>query len=170
MEDEEEDLDMAAAMGFSSFGAKKRKYDQTNSPKPKADASGANTAPLGMRAKKVTTNDESGSGGNADEMLNTTHPAPASKPASKPPPSEGLAAFLARAQVISDHKPQTQEADASSRQFEPSPAEMISFGGPSISKVELNALRFGVRNEHGDTAYFLPNFVQDPWENMKSGR
>jgi hypothetical protein len=169
MEDEEEDMDMAAAMGFSSFGAKKRKYDQTNSPNPKADASGANTAPLGMRAKKFA-NSEPETGGHADEVLNNSHPAPAAKTAPKPPPSEGLAAFLARAKVIPEDEPHIRETDSTSRQAEPSPAEMISFGGPSISKAELNALRFGVQNEYGDTAYFLPNFVQDPWGRMNSGR
>jgi hypothetical protein len=169
MEDEEEDMDMAAAMGFSSFGAKKRKYDQTNSPKPKADASGANTAPLGMRAKKVAS-DEPDMSGHANDVLDTSHPAPAPKHKSNPPPPEGLAAFLARARVIPENKPETQETDTTSKQAEPSSVEMISFGGPSISKAELNALRFGVQNEHGDTAYFLPNFIQDPWESMKGDR
>jgi hypothetical protein len=166
MEDDEEDMDMAAAMGFSSFGAKKRKYDQANSPKPKADASGANTAPLGMRARKVANNEPETSG-YVDGVVDSSHPAPAAKTAPKQPPSEGLAAFLARAQVIPDHRPQIQETNLTSA--DPSPVEMISFGGPTISKAELNALRFGVRDERGDTAYFLPNFVQNPWEKMKGG-
>jgi hypothetical protein len=47
---------------------------------------------------------------------------------------------------------------------------MVSFGGPPVSKAELNALRFGVKNENGDTIYFLPNFVENPWEKLKSGK
>lgn len=52
--DEEENIDIAAAMGFGSFGGtKKRKYDQASSPKSKADASGANSTKLGVRTKKT---------------------------------------------------------------------------------------------------------------------
>jgi hypothetical protein len=168
MEDEEDDIDMAAAMGFSSFGGtKKRKYDQTNPPKPKADASGANSTQLGMRTKKTSGSDPEVSG-NANESITSSTKAPVSKNAQKQPPAEGLAAFLARAQILPESTPQTQGTDSDSRQNEPAAAEMITFGGPSVSKAELNALRFGVRNEHGDTAYFLPNFVENPWENMKN--
>jgi hypothetical protein len=168
MEDEEDDMDMAAAMGFSSFGGtKKRKYDQTNSPKPRADASGANSTQLGMRTKKTSSN-EPGVGSNTNERITASTRAPVSKIAQKPQAAEGLAAFLARAQVIPESTPQTEGTYSMSRQNEPVAAEMISYGGPSVSKAELNALRFGVRNEHGDTAYFLPNFVEDPWVNMKS--
>lgn len=32
--------------------------------------------------------------------------------------------------------------------------------------MNLQALRRGVRNERGDMAYFLPSFLEDPWEKL----
>jgi len=167
---EEDDTDIAAAMGFSSFGGtKKRKYDQSNSPKPpKADASGANSTQLGVRTKK-SANDDLGTLDGGDETAtgvpSATSSASQPKNTQKQPAATGLAEFLARAQTLPENPPNT---DSIPRQVDPSASEMISFGGPAISKAELNALRFGVKNENGDTAYFLPNFVGDPWEGLKS--
>jgi hypothetical protein len=162
---EEDDMDIAAAMGFSSFGGtKKRKYDQTDSPKAKVDASGANSTQLGVRTKKTTENDTDVLG---EDIANIAQPALPMNKAQKPPATTGLAAFLSRAQTVSEIPVQTQGTASASNQLEPSSTEMVSFGGPSISKDELQALRFGVRNEHGDTVYFLPNFVEDPWANIK---
>ncbi|KAH7081599.1 hypothetical protein BKA63DRAFT_530590 [Paraphoma chrysanthemicola] len=164
--DEEDDLDIAAAMGFSSFGgAKKRKYDQTNSPKTPSvmDASGANSTELGVRPKKTASDDSEVAGP-------TTAGTKLSTSTKKAPPPTGLADFLARAQTLPD-KPSTAQQDASTpTQADPSSLETISFGGPSISRAELNALKFGVKNDNGDTAYFLPSFVEDPWEKLNSGK
>jgi hypothetical protein len=165
--DEEEDMDIAAAMGFGSFGGtKKRKYDQTNSPKAasKEDASGANTTQLGVRTKKPATEDPDV----ADADNATTHIASTSsqtpKNTQKPPAATGLADFLARAQTLPDNPTTMQETRSAQVELrQPTPDEMVSFGGPAISKGELNALKFGVKNEYGDTAYFLPSFVEDPW-------
>ncbi|KAH7091205.1 hypothetical protein FB567DRAFT_558186 [Paraphoma chrysanthemicola] len=164
--DEEDDLDIAAAMGFSSFGgAKKRKYDQTNSPKAPSvmDASGANSTELGVRPKKTASDDS--------EVAETTKAgAKPSTSTKKAPPPTGLADFLARAQTLPD-KPSTAQRDTSTpNQTDPSASELISFGGPSISRAELTALKFGVKNENGDTAYFLPSFLEDPWERLNTGK
>ena len=168
---EEDDTDIAAAMGFSSFGGtKKRKYDQTNSPKPKVDASGANSTQLGVRTKKPAS--QGPDGVDVDEAtaeISTPAPSvPQPKNAQKPAAATGLAEFLARAQSLPEKPPTAQPSNSLPSQTDPSADHMVSFGGPSISKAELNALRFGVRNEHGDTAYFLPNFVEDPWEKIKN--
>ncbi|KAF2027880.1 hypothetical protein EK21DRAFT_70967 [Setomelanomma holmii] len=150
--DEEEDLDIAAAMGFSSFGGvKKRKYDQTNSPKTPSvmDASGANSTELGVRPKKASK--------------------PTSK-AKKAPQPTGLADFLARGQTIPDKPQIAPPSESVSSQHDLSASEMVSFGGSPISKAELNALRIGVKDKNGDTAYFLPSFIEDPWEKLKGGK
>tara|TARA_R110002003_G_scaffold243_1_gene17354 strand:+ start:2417 stop:2926 length:510 start_codon:yes stop_codon:yes gene_type:complete len=168
--DEDDDLDIAAAMGFSSFGGpKKRKYDQTNSPKAPSmmDASGANSTELGVRPKKTANEDaeglEAAEGATATASTTTAS-------IKKAPPPTGLADFLARAQILPD-KPPTAQLSASTPSHHDSPAaEIVSFGGPPVSKAELNALRFGVKNENGDTIYFLPNFVENPWEKLKSGK
>lgn len=31
----------------------------------------------------------------------------------------------------------------------------------------LQALAYGVRNENGDMVYFLPSFIEDPWQDLK---
>lgn len=78
----------------------------------------------------------------------------------------GLASFLARGQSLPDKPHGTATPPAPS---EHSTADMVSFGGPAISRAELNALRNGVQAENGDTAYFLPSFVEDPWARLKKG-
>lgn len=32
---------------------------------------------------------------------------------------------------------------------------------------DLQALRYGIRNDRGDTAYFLPSFIEDPWKGLE---
>ncbi|KAF1979921.1 hypothetical protein BU23DRAFT_446373 [Bimuria novae-zelandiae CBS 107.79] len=147
MEDIEHD-DVAAAMGFSSFGGtKKRKYDQTSSPKSRVDASGANTTRLGVRSK--IEQEES------------------SKNAAEPEPS--VDAAEPHAMLAKDKTKQHQHAAAfTQNQSDASP--MVSFGGPAITQTELAALRNGVLDENGDRAYFLPSFVKDPWETPSKER
>ncbi|KAK7180207.1 hypothetical protein DPSP01_012037 [Paraphaeosphaeria sporulosa] len=177
MEDMEED-DIAAAMGFSSFGGtKKRKYDQTNSPKARADASGANTTLLGVRSKVKLDPSQEASDNGADPEASSygieSQQALAknkTKEKQEQPAATGLAAFLSRGQDIPG-RPATEENrvvvpppdDDSSASF------TVSFGGPPIPQAELAALRNGVVDENGDKAYFLPSFVEDPWEKLPSG-
>jgi hypothetical protein len=174
MDEEDYDSDIAAAMGFSSFGGtKKRKHDQTNSPKAaKVDASGANSTQLGVRTKKTTSEvvKDVHNGDSLTENTSASRSGVPPKSAQKIPAATGLADFLARAQTLPGNPPNSQQTDPVPSQFDASALEMVSFGGPAISKPELNALQFGVRNEHGDTAYFLPNFIGDPWERMKGGK
>jgi len=178
MDDDEND-EIAAAMGFASFGGtKKRKYDHTNSPKAGPDASGANSTKLGVRSKKVANDDEINlDDAVSDAVSDFTNPAPQShnnapgKVKKSQPADSGLAAFLARGQNLPE-KPAatiTESIPNLAVSTDPSAAEMISFGGPPISRAELNALRHGVRMENGDTAYFLPSFVEDPWAKLGKG-
>ena len=165
MENFDENDEMAAMMGFSSFGGtKKRKFDQTNSPaKEEYSASGANSTELGVRIK-APENRPSG-GEDAPSSAAT-----ATVATNKSPPT-GLASFLARGQVLPAKPSQAAsvQPDVSS-QILPSASELVSFGGSSIPRAELNALRHGVRNEQGDMAYFLTSFVEDPWERLSTSR
>ena len=48
------------------------------------------------------------------------------------------------------------------------PDKSVEFGsGEVLTAGELNALRKGVKNESGDTAFFDVSFVEDPWEGLK---
>lgn len=159
MEDFDENDEMAAMMGFSSFGGtKKRKFDHTKSPaKDDYSASGANSTELGVRTKIPDV-----------EQPDSEEASTATKPVVS---SGGLASFLARGQALPEKPPTgTPIHQTSTNQEDPSASEMVSFGGPSITRSELNALRFGVVNADGDNAYFLPSFVEDPWERLLSGR
>ncbi|CAA9956793.1 hypothetical protein CFE70_000383 [Pyrenophora teres f. teres 0-1] len=166
MEEEDENADIAAAMGFASFGGtKKRKFDHTNSPKAKADASGANSTKLGVRMKKAAGADEEDSEKSAHQPTLAQSNAHVGSQKTQAAGS-GLASFLARGQSLPDKPHGTATPPAPS---EHSTADMVSFGGPAISRAELNALRNGVQAENGDTAYFLPSFVEDPWARLKKG-
>lgn len=176
MEDMEDD-EIAAAMGFSSFGGtKKRKYDQTNSPRTKADASGANTTLLGVRSKiKLDTAQESSDNGTGPEAssheIGSQQALAKNEPKQKlkQPAAAGLAAFLSRGQEISD-RPATEGTHVAVHppRDDSSASLMVSFGGSPIPQAELAALRNGVVDENGDRAYFLPSFVNDPWEKPPS--
>ncbi|KAI8938819.1 hypothetical protein NX059_004681 [Plenodomus lindquistii] len=147
--DHEEDMEIAAAMGFGSFGGtKKRKYDHTKSPRATADdASGANSTQLGVRTKKSTSAQEALTAGSED---------------SAPQGQATVASSELSANVSSAPVDQSRN--------NPSAMETVSFGGTPITRGELNALKFGVKNSNGDTAYFLPDFVEDPWAKLaKSG-
>ncbi|KAL6702996.1 hypothetical protein ACN47E_010351 [Coniothyrium glycines] len=153
--DGDEDLDIATAMGFASFGGtKKRKYDQASSPKIKPDASGANSTKLGMRTKKATRpEDPTPKNAYTDENQTGEYlQSEPAEPSNKTTPLE-----------VSSARPRHLDSSVQS-------TEMLSFGGSPISRAELNALKFGVKNEHGDRAYFLPSFVEDPWEKLTVAR
>lgn len=207
--DDMENEDIAAAMGFSSFGGnKKRKYDQTNSPKAKPDASGANTTRLGVRSRlepEATQGPEDPITADEDVSALTSNDDPAQtkkqqKQKQKQPVATGLAAFLNRGKQLPERpvqvlatqslanqdsvqtslteenglparpaqnpEAQGQEYSAPAPTYEnPSDATyMVSFGGPAIPRAELATLRHGVVDENGDKAYFLPSFVEDPWD------
>jgi hypothetical protein len=164
MDMDEENEDIAAAMGFSSFGgAKKRKFEQANSPKTNHSASGANSTQLGVRSKDAV---HDAFQDRVDAVpLNSSTPKSA-----KPAASTGLAEFLARAKALPEKPLHAAEGPPSiANQEDSSATENVSFGGQPISRAEVNALRFGIKNENGDTAYFLPSFVEDPWANLKRG-
>ncbi|KAF9696634.1 hypothetical protein EKO04_005581 [Ascochyta lentis] len=166
MEDFEENDEMAAMMGFSSFGAKKRKFDQANSPKAQDEysASGANSTELGVRTK--ASSDEQQSDKEVLDAAASVHQTP-----KQPPPASGLASFLARGQALPEKPPKAaQFAQEAPTEVDPSASETVCFGGPSISRAELNALKFGIKNGNDDAAYFLPSFVEDPWERLLSNR
>jgi hypothetical protein len=176
--DEEEDPDIAAMMGFGSFGGtKKRKYDQTNSPNSKIDASGANSTQLGVRMK---SNPDEVSLDFDDDVVSINIPIAKVQPQSTPttkskgrgkqPEATGLAAFLAHAKLLPENPPGVEQATLPTTQDQSAQnrnSATFSYGGPSISENELHALRRGVRNEAGDMAYFLPSFVEDPWVKLE---
>lgn len=186
-----EEDDIAAAMGFSSFGGqKKRKYDQASSPKGPS-SSGANSTRLGVRPKlaQQAAGEELDNGVEAQPSVAETAdatPTPPTNPKRKPKHqvASSLADFLNRGHALPDKPPVAVQETQPSRPAQPAqPAlqqpspgagegasQTMSFGGPSITKSELNALKQGVKNERGDVMFFLPSFVEDPWERLERNR
>ncbi|KAJ4992199.1 hypothetical protein SVAN01_02218 [Stagonosporopsis vannaccii] len=161
MEDFDENDEMAAVLGFSQFGGtKKRKFDQTMSPaKDEYSASGANSTELGVRTK-ASDNSQTSCG----ELVSAA-PVPEQAPV-----AGGLASFLARGQALPEKPSEAAPVHYEQARQVGLSAEMVAFGGVPVSRVDLSALQYGVRNADGDTAYFLPSFVEDPWEKLLSHR
>jgi hypothetical protein len=190
MDDTDIDPSIAAAMGFGSFGnqAKKRKFNDdafTGTSKPgKKDSSGANTTELGVRQKMQPA------------TIDGEDAARAKKEKHKGSAPSGLAAFLQRAKEIPDPPPPitgTEKLSSASgnsllpnvslpprlvanASLPPKPVRSLKGShvepgkGLDLSREDLYALSKGVKNERGDTYYFLPSFVEDPWRGWKGER
>ena len=94
----------------------------------------------------------------------------------------GLSAFLSRGQSLPNaqghaapglalmQEPLKQHPDVQlpDRPLPPVTAEKSNGSGGPMEH-SLQAYRQGVRNEKGDMVYFLPSFLEDPWEKLEKG-
>ncbi|OCK79397.1 hypothetical protein K432DRAFT_299949 [Lepidopterella palustris CBS 459.81] len=174
--DDFDDMDMdpeiAAAMGFSTFGNptsyKKRKFNHNDAfvDGPDSDmrsGTGANSMKLGVRQKQLASNS------NFDTSTGKQ----------KPTSLSGLSQFLARGQASTGdgifHNKQVTEQSINTAVNEPPTSSLpfvpvsnvTSASGGSNGGRDLHAFRKGVRNAQGDVAYFLPSFVEDPWRSLE---
>ncbi|KAF2495117.1 hypothetical protein BU16DRAFT_527003 [Lophium mytilinum] len=181
-------------MGFSSFGnqVKKRKYNHndtfTGDSAEKESSSGANTIQLGVRHKKRSP-DAPDQGEDAPNPK-TTHPdftisdakaKARGKGKGKEEASSGLAAFLQRAKEIPDRAPPAMREyvlptgnAVSVPSLQPNaslpakpPTSIPEEQGSGSGGNDLHRLAKGVKNARGDTFYFLPSFIEDPWKGLE---
>lgn len=169
--DGDQDDDMAAMMGFQSFGgapkSKRRKVDVDVNQSTTAPATSANATVIAhTRHTPTAATTLSQPATTADER----HKGQKQK-AKNRQPMTGLAAFLAHGQELPDAVPlaatehQARARDARSDEA----AQSRECGGAGADEVAssteapLSAYRMGVRNANGDIAYFLPSFIEDPW-------
>ena len=156
---ESSEEDVAAAMGFGSFGAephlkKKRKTEPSSE-----QGSGSNSLPIGLRKERDTkrieetqsqpvlgdsVNHATGQGPNVSHHISDVAPGHMALP--KRPPSP-------------EHVYQGVKGVGSNVEREP--------GKLANGQWDWNALRKGVRDEHGDTAYYDASFVEDPWAALR---
>jgi len=196
------DPDIAAAMGFSSFGSKaknkrrRRDFDEEpsaatrvgKSPKigPTNDGSRSDeipeSAPSSAIARDPTTH-QAMTNPSADEvepresiyqrMPETPNKATPTKRNQNPAPG-GLAAFLQRGLTLPDgpniSAEQTTEnvADSAVPHLE-LPKSILEKRLEELSPQDLGVLARGVPDEMGDVVYFQMNFLEDPWEKLRSG-
>lgn len=147
-DDFEIDPEIAAAMGFTSFGSKRRKHhapredDAATDNTSKAPAStGANNMPLGTRS---TTSDNQEERGVADTDEHQ---------------ERGIAGTGAGQAAVGQEPGEVVDAGGAQGK-----GDQWTPGFPS--REELAALRRGVRNARGDMVVFMPSFVGDPWEGL----
>lgn len=187
------DPEMAAAMGFTSFGAKpskRRKFNHNEAVVEGQDgemeviaSSGANNTALGVRSRLAPAQaqemEEGGAEGAEDEE-NKTKTKESKKQKQKAP--KGLADYIAWGNTVTTpSQPPTQPVvQESARSAEaqiapiapPTQVAHVPRGGAGAeswpqgmpSGQELATLRRGVQNSRGDMAYFLPSFIEDPWK------
>ncbi|KAI9661263.1 MAG: hypothetical protein M1821_009590 [Bathelium mastoideum] len=149
---------LAAAMGFSSFGqqpaTKKRKHNPhldavvDAEPAPVARPSGANATKLGVPVGGATAKQGKAPKREYDTIAST-------------PAGDSETALLPASSA-----PTTSSSDSDFfvwRRPDGSVGKVLE----QMTAQELEALRRGVKNEHGVTVCFLPSFIDpDPWVDL----
>jgi len=147
------DPELAAALGFSSFGAqpstKRRKYNTYDAvvDVDVPHGSAANSLPLGQRPPKSSVIVDNA----------TQNPSPLSKVAEE---KRENAINAADGATITPAPLPTNPATSGILQD----WDVETLGPRKFSQSELHALREGVRLPGGTITYFLPTFVEDPWK------
>jgi hypothetical protein len=146
MADSEEGFDIdpaiAAAMGFSGFGAqasKKRKFDSND----------GFVDPNISTASTQKQQPPTGKGANAVKLGDRT----VAKTAAHPPGGTEQGSALSAQNVAGGNAGSASGVSAGAT-------------GQGTKGASLEALRNGVRNENGDMVYFLPSFIEDPWKDL----
>lgn len=144
MDDLEIDPAIAEAMGFTSFGSKRRKHtaraddafvDDSGTQIPAS--TGANDIPLGARPVKTATTEDVQEQGSTEDKATST------------------------ARVEDTRKEQPQAMNTRPEEVQ---ADNWTPGFPPPQ--ELSALRRGVKNARGDMVVFMPSFIEDPWKGL----
>ena len=144
--DDDMDIDpsIAEAMGFAGFGTqKKRKFNPED----------------GFVDPAVSASQKQGKG----KGVNNT---PLGERVDKPPSEvTNMPVNMSRPHGGATAVPQgaSQEGVSTST----GSATTASTGSGSSVKPSLEEMARGVRNENGDMVYFLPSFLEDPWEHLR---
>jgi hypothetical protein len=147
MDDLEIDPAIAEAMGFTSFGSKRRKHtaradeafvDDSGTQIPAS--TGANDIPLGARPMPSAATEKMQEQGNTEKQ-----PTP-----------------MAMVEDTQQEQPRAAEA-----RVEPMQEVQVDNWTPGFpTPQELSALRRGVKNARGDMVVFMPSFLEDPWKGL----
>lgn len=184
---------MAAMMGFQSFGgpqkAKRRKVGEHSSTMP---LTSSNNTPLAPRAEANHSETPTSAESSVTNPRTADHQRAERGPGSgtakgKQPALTGLASFLQHGQSLPDGAgthhavennsrsnidnnnaarrvvPAQRAADSPRGGPGPAAATQASQASQAAPAPDLAAFRWGVKNANGDTAYFLPSFIEDPW-------
>lgn len=139
---------IAEAMGFAGFGmqpGKKRKFD----------ANDGFVDPDAKQEPKTAEAQSKGKGANYTPL--------GSKAAQEMTGDDGSASLTASGGGASAALAQSSIAVSTHQQL----PRRGPLQGERGGRIDLQALRHGVKNENGDVAYFLPSFIEDPWEGLR---
>ncbi|KAL9634376.1 MAG: hypothetical protein Q9164_004127 [Protoblastenia rupestris] len=151
-------MDVASAMGFASFGTKPHLAKKRKTGKSDMEVSGSNSLPLGSRPDRS-----------------------ANEPQSMPTMSQGSVVPHSLQDNEHLHIQETQESSQSKSfdvhaQQQPENASG-AFNCPAghdreegrmgNGQWDWQALRRGVRDERGDTAFYDASFTEDPWAGLR---
>lgn len=157
-----ETADMAAMMGFSSFGAKpnppskKRKLEQSAASRTGAESgSGSNSMPLGTPRGQKAAGGVSAGLDNQLEEGNHEHIEPLAAP------REGNAREHEEGRGIIGETGAREQALSGILKHHAGPA-----AGINQPQYDWNVLRRGVKNDRGDVAYYDASFIEDPWKHL----
>jgi hypothetical protein len=157
MDFDDADIDpaLAAAMGFSSFGAAPNKRRKVAN-----DGDGYIDPDISKSAS--TSSKPPGTGANS-VMPGARRPAPVKQVPTNTMPRPVPAALLgAEAGGAQTHVSQTHVSQASTN--------AVATGSTGSDSPSLEALRHGVRNAQGDMVFFKHSFLEDPWKDLRESR
>ena len=182
--------DVAAAMGFASFGSKpkpakkKRKIVGADA---NHEGSGSNNTPLGVRMKAA---EEKNPGAEAEWKEPGYYEPPVNGENEDVPYHLLHTGDLVDGYHIGQNKGyQPRHQPEESKDKTPSSAQSHNNGGQETPKTlqptsikpsspaipgqdsngnwDYHALRRGIIDTNGDTAYYLPSFISDPWQHLR---
>ena len=156
---ESSEEDVAAAMGFGSFGAKPHLKKKRKTEPSSEQGSGSNSLPIGQRKERDTSRAEETQ--NISSLGDPVTHAMGEVPPGNPRMSEVAPGHmtLPKRPPSPEHVHQGVTGVGSNVEREP--------GKLNNGQWDWNALRKGVRDKNGDTAYYNASFVEDPWAALR---
>ena len=153
--EESSEEDVAAAMGFGSFGAKPHLKKKRKTEPSSEQGSGSNSLPIELRKERDTSR--------AEEMHSISSLGdPITHAMGEMPPGSPRMSEVAPGHMTLPKRPPSPEhghedVKGVGSNIEREPGKLTN------GQWDWTALRKGVRDEHGDTAYYNASFVEDPW-------
>lgn len=185
MSDEEEnDIDIAAVMGFGAFGSQPQPKRRKMNDATIDSSTGANTTSLGIRQRVTATQDVTKTQTVVEDNEMANEPARESKSAPNKKDKRakkqasaggGLAGYLSRGQAIPDKPPVDIDTGPATIAQSQTPASnqvdsLLNKDPADFTSDDLFRLRKGVINAKGEPVYFQPSFIEDPWSQNASHR
>lgn len=184
-DDASTDPDLAASLGFTSFGGaprpKRRKFNvhdtyidpatasASKPPASKGDqghGKGANATSLGVRGRSAARNENEALPLSDEDTI-----VPASTTSSTAAIIHDTQASIRASAPVPQHSPASPAILQLHSHARPGPQPNAHLASATdlagLTPQDLQQLRAGVVMQNGDVAYFQPSFLEDPWEKLQ---